>query len=110
MTQVKSIDGKSYLLADDVKDCIDTLMKILDVRSHPVYGRLAFPVGPKTRCEVSFTGPVSTDEYDALLAHMAYYKKVIVPPICEESPDTRAEIMKAFEKMLLGTGATSKEP
>ncbi len=101
MNKVKYLDGKPYVLADEVKDCIDTLLKILNVRSHLVYGKMAFPVGPKTTCEVAFTGPVSVDEYDALLAHMAYYKKVIVPPICEETPNTRAEIIKAFEKMLM---------
>lgn len=40
------------------------------------YGLANFtiPVGPRTRVSVKFDGPVGVEEYESLLAHVAYYK------------------------------------
>jgi hypothetical protein len=98
--KVLMIGGERCIRADDALECIDTICKVLSLRETPVYTKFTVIVGPKTTCTVSFDGPVSVDEYAALLAHLAYYKQTVVPGEPTTSENLRGELMDAFRKMI----------
>lgn len=100
VSKLELIDGKGYVPAESVKDCIDTLLKLLDVREKPPYHNFTIMVGPETTCTVSFNGPVTTDEFQSLLAHLSYYKHTVIPGEAKKNDNLRGEIMATIEKMV----------
>jgi hypothetical protein len=60
------------------KKFADTMVPLLYFgREYHGLTRFTIPVGSNTTATVSFTGPVGIDEYESLLAHIAYYKTLL---------------------------------
>lgn len=49
--------------------------KLIGQSSPEVPREWTIHVGPKSIAKLSFNGPVGSDEWDALLAHIAFYKQ-----------------------------------
>jgi hypothetical protein len=98
--KVQTFNGRRYIAADDALDCIDTVFKLLDLKEEPVYQNFTVIVGPKTTCTVRFDGPVSVDECQSLLAHLAYYKHILIPGEASTKENLRGDLMDAFRKMV----------
>jgi len=67
-------------------------------RDTPASALTAFrvPLSRSTSVEVKFHGPVGIDEYDALLAHVAFYK-TLVPQDGEQKVDGRSAVEQIRE-------------
>lgn len=57
--------------------------------------RLTFPVSRRTTVEIKFNGPAGVDEWDALLAHIAFYKTWFKDDEIAPAPMRRDEIIDA---------------
>lgn len=80
----------------DFKDFVDAILPVLKFRTDEnSLRKFVIPVGPYTKATVEFSGPVSIDEYDSLLAHVAYYK-TLFPKNDSERPVTKGDVEKLF--------------
>lgn len=66
-------------------------LAVMNNRDVPISAVTAFrvPLSRSTSVEVKFHGPVGIEEYDALLAHVAFYK-LMVPAEGEDKLDSRS--------------------
>ena len=74
---MKMIDGKKYFDAKAVEGLLSDLMEIIRINETSKYANFTIPVGVSTTCTVSFSGPVTEDEFDSLLSHIVYYKRYV---------------------------------
>lgn len=58
--------------------------------------KLEFPVSRRTKVEVRFHGPAGADEWDALLAHIAFYKTWFKDDAGVPAPLRRDELIDAI--------------
>ncbi len=68
------VDNLTHEQKVQLRGILNTLCKFIGPKSLIEEDGLSFHVGPQTKCEIKFKGPVTIDEWDALLAHIAFYK------------------------------------
>lgn len=99
---IKEIDGKKWVRAEHLRQMIDALFLLARIDEKVTYRNFSIPVGLKTTVTVSFDGPVGVDEYDSLMAHLAYYKKTVVPlsQSEEEMKNARDRILAKVDEFI----------
>lgn len=64
----------NFASKDEVRTIVKVFSDLTGRTKHDPLRHFKFPTGLNTVCTVSFDGPVTIDDFDALLAHVAFYK------------------------------------
>lgn len=70
-----SLDMKTKIFSRDEINAFVTGFRLLDATPPEIPRDWTIHVGPTTIAKLKFEGPIGADEWDALLAHIAFYKQ-----------------------------------
>ncbi len=70
-----SLDMKTKIFSRDEINAFVKGFRLLDVGPPEIPRDWTIHVGPMTIAKLKFEGPLGADEWDALLAHIAFYKQ-----------------------------------
>lgn len=72
--QISPRQSEQFATREEVRTVVRVFTDMLDRKEKDPLRKLTFPTSLNTVCTIEFDGPVTIDDFDALLAHIAFYK------------------------------------
>lgn len=72
-----AVQSEFFVTREEVRSVVKVFADMLTFQDKDPLRKFTFPTSINTVCTVEFDGPMTIDDFDALLAHIAFYKTFI---------------------------------